>query len=422
MKNANECLNNTPNMQSISKQTATQLFSNSDIQDNPKFRIPFGAPCYILQQPLQANQPYHKWKYRAVRGLYLGQSPLHARNIYLVLNLYTGLVSPQFHVAHDTSFATVSKDDNSYQWTSKAGLELTTPPPQHIAQSNSMSTKRKRTETTVVSSNKRNKTTSAHDNAHARKAPTAMEPTLEDPQQDPYHNSIMGRSHVTDHIRSTNQIRKPTSRLITAMTTESCLAPEGEIKGEIYSLHALFPDHQAQEMEDPIFAYKSTSDPDTMYYHEALKMKDRREFVKAMEEEMRDNFQHNNFTVVYKNAVPQGATILPSVWQLRRKRHIKTGAIKRNKARINVDGSRMIHNVHYTKTYAPVASWATIRLILTIALLMKWPTRQLDNKLAFPQAPIERPLFMKIPKGYDIDDGNISDYVLKLNKNMYGQK
>ena len=151
-------------------------------------------------------------------------------------------------------------------------------------------------------------------------------------------------------------------------------------------------------------------------------MKDRREFVKAMEEEMRDNFQHNNFTVVYKNAVPQGATILPSVWQLRRKRHIKTGAIKRNKARINVDGSRMIHNVHYTKTYAPVASWATIRLILTIALLMKWPTRQLDNKLAFPQAPIERPLFMKIPKGYDIDDGNISDYVLKLNKNMYGQK
>ena len=115
MKNSNECLNNTPNMQSKSKQTSAKLFSKSQISDNPKYRIPFGAPCYILQQPLQTNQPYHKWKDRAVQGLYIGQSPIHARNVSLVLNLYTGLVSPQFHVAHDTSFATVSDDVSSYQ-------------------------------------------------------------------------------------------------------------------------------------------------------------------------------------------------------------------------------------------------------------------------------------------------------------------
>ena len=54
--------------------------------------------------------------------------------------------------------------------------------------------------------------------------------------------------------------------------------------------------------------------------------------------------------------------------------------------------------------------------------MFRWPTRQLDYKLAFPQAPIERELFMKIPKGYVIDDGDINDYVLQLNKNMYGQK
>ena len=78
MKNSNECLNHTPNMQSKSKQTSAQLFSNPEISDNPKFRIPFGDLCYILQHPLQANQPYHKWKERTVSGLYLCQLPLHA--------------------------------------------------------------------------------------------------------------------------------------------------------------------------------------------------------------------------------------------------------------------------------------------------------------------------------------------------------
>ena len=421
MKNSNECLNHTPNMQSKSKQTSAQLFSNSEIQDNPKFRIPFGAPCYILQQPLQASQPFHKWKNRAVRGLYLGQSPLHARNISLVLNLYTGLVSPQFHVTHDTSFATVSDDDSNYQWALKAGLESTTPPTHPNKNSTSTSIKRKNTEKPVIPSKRQKIPTSAVKGNNALgNALSQDEPLVNESSTN--NNSSEGRSQATSHIRSSNRIRKPTSRLITAMKTESFLVPEGAIQGEIFSLQTLFPDHQEQDFDNPLLAFKSTSDPDTLYYHEAMKMKDRREFIKAMEEEIRDNFKHNNFSVVHKSQVPEGATVLPSVWQLRRKRHIKTGAIKRYKARINVDGSRMIHNVHYTKTYAPVASWATIRLILTIALMFKWPTRQLDYKLAFPQAPIERELFMKIPKGYDIDEGDTNDYVLQLNKNLYGQK
>ena len=419
MKNSNECLNHTPNMQSGSKQTAAQIFSNSDIIDNPKFRIPFGASCYILQQPLQSNQPFHKWKNRAVRGLYIGQSPLHARNISLVLNLYTGHVSPQFHVAHDISFATVSDDDSNYQWALKAGLETTTPSLHPKPNSTTTSTKRKNTTTNELPTKRQKLPTSAVNGSVAHTNATNTESLDNDSSNT---KSAAGRSHVTSHIRSSNRIRKPTSRLITAMTTESFLVPEGAIQGEIFSLQTLFPDHQEQDLEHPLLAFKSTSDPDTMYYHEAMRMQDRREFVKAMEEEIRDNFKHKNFSVIHKSKVPQGATVLPSVWQLRRKRHIKTGEIKRYKARINVDGSRMIHNVHYTETYAPVASWATIRLILTIALMFRWPTRQLDYKLAFPQAPIERELFMKIPKGYVIDDGDTNDYVLQLNKNMYGQK
>ena len=82
----------------------------------------------------------------------------------------------------------------------------------------------------------------------------------------------------------------------------------------------------------------------------------------------------------------------------------------------------MIKYKHYDQTYSPVDFWAIICLIMTIAAVHRWPTKQLDYVLAFPQAPIERDLYMNIPKGYQVPGGNNKDYALKLNKNLYGKK
>ena len=51
-----------------------------------------------------------------------------------------------------------------------------------------------------------------------------------------------------------------------------------------------------------------------------------------------------------------------------------------------------------------------------------WHSKQLDYVLAFPQAPVEKEIYMKIPKGFEIDGAKPEDYVLKLHKNVYGQK
>ena len=40
--------------------------------------------------------------------------------------------------------------------------------------------------------------------------------------------------------------------------------------------------------------------------------------------------------------------------------------------------------------------------------------------LAFPQADVEVPVFMEIPVGIDIADGERRSYALRLNKNLYG--
>jgi len=78
------------------------------------------------------------------------------------------------------------------------------------------------------------------------------------------------------------------------------------------------PDVKLQdEMEHPLFAYKAKSDPNTMYLHEAMRQPDRKEFVKAMDKELQDQLDHGNFTVVHKSTVPEGATVLPTVWAMR---------------------------------------------------------------------------------------------------------
>ena len=40
----------------------------------------------------------------------------------------------------------------------------------------------------------------------------------------------------------------------------------------------------------------------------------------------------------------------------------------------------------------------------------------------FPQAPVEQDLYTKVPNGFEIGGGNEDDYVLKIQRNIYGQK
>jgi hypothetical protein len=54
--------------------------------------------------------------------------------------------------------------------------------------------------------------------------------------------------------------------------------------------------------------------------------------------------------------------------------------------------------------------------------LHDWHTKQLDFVLAFPQALVEREIYMTIPKGFEINEGRNEDYVLLLHRNVYGQK
>ena len=102
-----------------------------------------------------------------------------------------------------------------------------------------------------------------------------------------------------------------------------------------------------------------------------------------MLEEVRDKTDNENFSIMKSNQVPKGSTILPCVWKMKRKRHIKTINIKRWKVCLTVDGSRMTNGIHYDNVYSPVASWTSIRLLLTMIVLHNWNTKHIDYVQAF---------------------------------------
>ena len=206
-----------------------------------------------------------------------------------------------------------------------------------------------------------------------------------------------------DRKRSTRK-REPISRLMEAMLAETSALTVQNIEGEIFCLQALYPERESPE-EDAFYAYKATADPDTMYMHQAMKEPDRDKFVQAMEKEWKDQYNNGNFSVMLRSKVPKDKTILLTVWQMRRKRDIKTREVKKYKARLNIDGARMKPGVDYDQTYAPVASWNSIRTLLAMTVINKWHTKQLDYVLAFPQAPVEREIYMTIPKGFEIEQG-----------------
>jgi hypothetical protein len=61
-------------------------------------------------------------------------------------------------------------------------------------------------------------------------------------------------------------------------------------------------------------------------------------------------------------------------------------------------------------------------MVLITSLIHAWyTTKQIDFVLAYTQADVECELFMAIPKGFEVE-GDAQDYVLKLKKNLFGQK
>ena len=89
-----------------STQSRLEKFARVQVAPSLKHIHTFGCPAFALQSALAAGKSIPKWNARARLEVYLGPSQRHAQSVASVLNLSTGLVSPQYHVIFDDFFKT----------------------------------------------------------------------------------------------------------------------------------------------------------------------------------------------------------------------------------------------------------------------------------------------------------------------------
>jgi len=172
----------------------------------------------------------------------------------------------------------------------------------------------------------------------------------------------------------------------------------------------------------PILAMAMSNDPDILTLREAMSADDSDEFRKSMIQEFNDHCDRTHWVFVLRSSLPHGTKVLPSVWAMRRKRRIATGQVYKWKARLNIHGGMQVKGIHYWDTYSPMVRWSSIRLALALSILHGWHMAQMDFVLAYPQADIEVPLYMKMPRGFTCKGYEADEVVLELQKNLYGQK
>lgn len=413
---ANEVHNSTPTIGREDLKSPFELFANSEVMPNLNHFQPFGCPVFVLDNKMQSGKKLPKWEIRSRMGINLGMSTQHARSVALVLNLKTGHVSPQFHVSFDSKFETV-----------RGSLGNLSPPSdwQKMCGFTSSSTIKHQV----------SKQDDQDQPLQAGEPQPFMEFDLEpgvqvnegewQSSQTPLPVSEGEQGQEPQALRRSPRLNKTPDKLPGSKVLEVWYDLEAKLEDKI-------PYHVAYETikewvdiddgeQHPMLAYAASADPDTMYYHEAMREPDRPQFIKAMKKEVQSHTENGVWELVTRSSVPPGTKILPAVWAMKRKRRIATREVYKWKARLNIDGSKQEEGVNYWETFSPVASWAAIRMVLITTLIQRWSSRQIDFVLAYTQADVECELYMAIPKGFEVE-GEAQDYVLKLKKNLFGQK
>ncbi|CAI5479888.1 unnamed protein product [Closterium sp. Yama58-4] len=125
----------------------------------------------------------------------------------------------------------------------------------------------------------------------------------------------------------------------------------------------------------------------------------------AMEEEIRSLIKKGTWELVERTP---GVNIMKNRWVLTTKYRIDDTA-EREKARLVVKGFTQVYGADYDKTYAPVSSYVTLRIFLSIVAVLDFNLMQLDMKNTFLQSKLDRVLYMYQPDYFNDGTGRVDE-------------
>ena len=420
----------------------------------------WGCPVYVLDKKIADGQKLPRWQARSHRCIYVGMSDAHASTVPLVLNPSTGAITPQFHVVFDDWFATVSVDQSqlpdfySPEWYTLFGDSAYQYIPldredEELAAANAPDTSVDHSRADIVR---------AAFETHSPSIPLPVAPPAELPTAPTLPTASMPATSFDGSLQRETQAQEQVSpeRELTPAPAPPTVLPEQppnlppqretpaiqevaplpnvELQREIAPRRSarsskppsmLTYDHDGQQVAanfSSCFAaigiaapavYKAAaSDPDTLTWEQAMRDYPHVEhWQAAADSEIQSLEEKGTWTEVPKSDAQ--SKILPGTWVFRRKRS-PDGTIKKYKARYCVRGDLQEGEF---ETYAPVAAWSTIRLLLILALNLNWYACTTDFASAFVQATLKTPVWIHLPRGFHANKG---DMCLRLKKSLYG--
>ncbi len=137
-----------------------------------------------------------------------------------------------------------------------------------------------------------------------------------------------------------------------------------------------------------------------------MKEESKDNFQESMAKEVTDQFNNGNFTVIPKSEVPKGQTI-----QADEKKAWFEGCWINQEVQGQIEHWRLTNEKRWTlrQKYAPVVSWNSLRMLLTMTVARGWHTKQMNFVWVFAQGSVEKILYMKISAGMELMDGSNSN-------------
>jgi hypothetical protein len=136
----------------------------------------------------------------------------------------------------------------------------------------------------------------------------------------------------------------------------------------------------------------------------------------AMIEEYESILKNDVWEVVPR---PQGNSVVTSKW-IYKVKHAADGNVEKFKARLVARGFSEKEGIDYDQIFSPISRYTSIRIIISLALVLNWELHQNDIKTVFLNGEVEEEVYIKKSVGFVIH-GNES-HVCKFNKSLYGLK
>ena len=103
----------------------------------------------------------------------------------------------------------------------------------------------------------------------------------------------------------------------------------GNINGKIFYFASLVVDDD-NGLRNEVLMMAVLLDPNTLMYHKEMQVDAQQEFISEMGKEWHDQLANSNLSILTKDTIPEGATVVPSVWVFKRKQDIRTWGIKKH--------------------------------------------------------------------------------------------